>query len=169
MNNYKVAFTFSMLAEGYESDDPDDAGGHTRFGISKVYHPDMWRNGPPTWEDAIAFYRREFWNKCRCGELPNGLDIVVFDSAIPSGIDDAGRWLQQALKVKVDGVIGSKTLLAASRVRPEPIIRAITISRQQHYATLAAYKKYGAGWFGRSLDCYSLALANVEGGARANA
>tara|TARA_R110001592_G_scaffold363400_1_gene688216 strand:- start:70354 stop:70881 length:528 start_codon:yes stop_codon:yes gene_type:complete len=165
MNNFNTAFEFSMEKEGYESNDPDDAGGHTRFGISKKYHPKMWENGPPSWEQAREFYRAEFWNRCRCPELPSGVDIAVFDAAIPSGTDDAARWLQAALKVKVDGVIGSKTLLAASKVRPEPIIRAITISRQQHYATLKMYKKYGDGWFGRALDCYSLAMATVEGGA----
>jgi lysozyme family protein len=165
MDNFNTAFEFSMKKEGCESDDPADAGGKTRYGISSVYHPKMWQNGPPSWDQAREFYRAQFWDKCRCPELPSGLDIAVFDAAIPSGIDDAARWLQAALKVKVDGVIGSKTLLAASKVRPEPIIRAITISRQQHYARLKTYPRFGAGWFGRALDCYSLAMAKVEGGA----
>ncbi|MBU70853.1 glycosyl hydrolase 108 family protein [Spongiibacter sp.] len=165
-DNYKVAFTFSMLKEGVDADDPADPGGKTRYGISSVYPPAMWENGPPSWDDAVDFYRREFWQICRCDELPSGIDIVLFDAAIPSGPGDAIRWLQRALGAKQDGLFGPKTLAAVQRARPETVIRDITAFRLQHYVPLSAYGRFGLGWFRRAIECYGLGIANINPGIK---
>lgn len=159
--NFKKALEFSLLQEGVDSNHPDDDGGKTRYGISSRYHPAMWLSGPPTREQAEEFYRREFWNELRCDDLPEGVDIAVFDAAIPSGPRDAAIWLQKSCGAKADGWIGPKTIAAAMKVHPSIIIRGITARRQLHYIGLADFHVFGAGWFNRSLDCYRTALANM--------
>ena len=38
-----------------------------------------------TLEDAKAIYKRDYWDRMQADELPSGLDLVVFDTAINSG------------------------------------------------------------------------------------
>ena len=161
--NFGKAFSFSSDAEGYDSNHPHDDGGHTRYGISKRFHPKMWKNGPPQWKDVPPFYKEEFWDKCRCDELPPGADVVVFDAAIPSGPGDAIRWLQAAVGAKQDGLIGPKTLAAVRRSNPLSMVRKITVSRLRHYAGLSDYKHFGLGWFNRAIKCFDLAACIIRG------
>jgi len=43
-----------------DTNNPNDSGGRTKFGISQVYNPIEWVNGPPTFERAKQFYLEVF-------------------------------------------------------------------------------------------------------------
>ncbi len=49
----------------------------------------------------------------RGDELPAGIDYVLFDGAVNSGPVQSVKWLQRALGVRVDGVMGEATVAAA--------------------------------------------------------
>ena len=70
--------------EGFKSNDPDDPGGETVYGIARKYHPylDPW---PPTWEQAKAVYLSEYWIKNGCDELPFPVDVLHADSCVNPG------------------------------------------------------------------------------------
>ena len=71
--------------EGFKSNDPNDSGGETVHGISRVHHPEMWIDGvPPTWEQAEAFYLR-LWIASGCDELLFPMDVCHFDSCVNPG------------------------------------------------------------------------------------
>ena len=38
-----------------------------------------------TLERAKQLYKRDYWDKCRCDELPNAIRFHVFDVAVNSG------------------------------------------------------------------------------------
>jgi len=73
--------------EGVWDDNPVDSGGRTAYGISSRYHPEAWRNGPPTREQAIAIYLSDyvapFWN------ADPAVKPQLVDIAVNSGVTTA--------------------------------------------------------------------------------
>jgi hypothetical protein len=61
-----------------------DLGGATRWGISGRSHPGIDIQNL-TRDEAVALYRKEYWDECRCEALPWPMDLVVFDTAVNQG------------------------------------------------------------------------------------
>ena len=66
-----------------------DPGGMTNLGVTaKVWeewvgHPvDEKQMRALTKADVVPLYQRKYWNACRCSELPTGIDLCVFDTAV---------------------------------------------------------------------------------------
>lgn len=137
--------------EGGYVHDPRDPGGETRWGISKRAYPSL-DIAKLSREDAIEIYRRDYWQPLRCDELPAGVALVVFDSAVNQGVGYAARCLQQALGVAVDRVIGPQTLGAAARVEQHGLVREIAARRGVRYGDNPNVGVYGLGWFRRLFD-----------------
>ena len=55
---------------------------------------------------------------------------MALDPGINSGVKRGAEWLQRALGVKADGVIGPKTIAAAQRARALPVIRDACANRR---------------------------------------
>lgn len=111
--DWDKAISFVLDAEGGYSLDPNDLGGETNMGISHRRYPDEDIKGM-TKDRAMFLYKRDFWEACRCDELPSSLAIAVFDASVNQGEGAAKRMLQIALGgLEVDGIIGDKTIAAA--------------------------------------------------------
>lgn len=83
-DSWDRAIGFTLSWEGGYTDNPDDPGGETNFGISKRYHPDVDIKNL-TKEQATAIYKEEYWEAMGCDDLPYPMDMVVFDSAVNPG------------------------------------------------------------------------------------
>ena len=141
--------------EGGLVDDPNDPGGRTAYGIAERSHPAAWRNGTPTEEDAAKLYKQYYWEANRCGELPNMLCLVVFDSSVNQGIRSAGKFLQRAIakpNIYEDGVIGNKTIAAAAVADKKELLRDFTTFRIKHYSELPHFPVYWKGWTRRAIE-----------------
>jgi lysozyme family protein len=126
------------------SEDPDDPGGATHYGISQRAYPDIDIRSL-TEAQARVIFCRDYWDVCRCDELPDALAIAMGDTAFNQGAGTAIQLLQDALGVKVDGVFGPVTLRAAQRVD----VNEFLSRRLMRYADSKA--KYRRGWFLRVL------------------
>jgi len=115
------ALEFLERQEGGWGNDPHDRGGETFRGISRVHHPE-WE-GWPLIDSGMRdtsdldlmvgdFYEHEYWQPAHCYELPEPLDLVVFDYAVHSGIKRAVKALQSAVGAAPDGSFGDKTRAA---------------------------------------------------------
>lgn len=130
------------------SDDPDDPGGLTRWGISQRAYPyEDIRN--MTEVRAREIFRRDYWEGCHCDRLPDALAIALADAAFNQGCGTAIRLLQTALNVRVDGVMGPETIGAAIRNGDPDRINEFLGRRLMRYANGQA--KYRRGWFLRIL------------------
>ncbi len=58
--------------EGGYSNDPQDPGGETQWGISKRAHPDV-NIKALTRAQAIDIYRADYWDKIKGDQLPAGI------------------------------------------------------------------------------------------------
>lgn len=81
-----------MRFEGGYVNDPADPGGETKYGISKRAYPNVdIRNLTP--ELAGTIYENDYWGPAGCAQLPPGMALVVFDSAVNCGVQRAVNWL----------------------------------------------------------------------------
>lgn len=148
MSRFELAFRWVLYAEGGHVIHPADPGGETCMGISRRAFPGEDIAGL-TVERARELYHSHYWTPCRCDELPPGLDLALFDTAVHSGVRQAVRLLQRGLGVKVDGQLGEKTL-AAARQRGAPA--TLLADRMTFLAGLETWKTFGRGWSRRVIE-----------------
>ena len=164
-SHFERAVELVLDAEGAPTDDPQDPGKETVFGISRVYHPGIpW---PPTRDQAIQIYRHDYWSPLRGDELPAPLALVCFDAAVIPGLSFAIQALQQALRVEDDGVVGPNTLAAArhSTWRTVLAVTAARLAEFERQVRVYPFKtKWAAGWRNRALATYREAV-KLEGTA----
>ena len=157
-SGFHQAVELVLQHEGGFVDHPRDPGRATKFGITRETLSRA-RGCPASVEDvremtrteAIAIYRRLYWDVLRADELPSGIDLAVFDLAVNSGPVRAARMLQTILVVPADGIIGPVTLRAACEADPTETIRRLTRARLGFLARLATWPVFGRGWRRRVL------------------
>ena len=141
--------------EGDYVDHPDDPGGKTRFGVTEAvaraagFQADM-RELPL--DLARQIYRERFWDAMRADELPAEVRYLVFDAAVASGVRQSTLWLQRALKVADDGVIGPKTLAASDAADPQVLKARLLAQRLRFMAGLTNWPSFSRGWSRRIAD-----------------
>ena len=147
MSDFDRAFDLLMESEGGYSDDPLDPGGETNFGISKRAYPKEDVRFL-TLERAKEIYRLDYWDAIRADDLPYPINVLIFDAAVNQGKKAAVRMLQEALKIKQDGVIGQQTIKAAVAVSDAVCTDYLSI-RAVRYANTANFGRFGRGWMRR--------------------
>jgi lysozyme family protein len=158
---FTLAMVFVFGAEGAPSDDPvnDPNGGLTRFGISQTQNPDI-DVASLTQEQAIEWYRTRRWLANSCDEMPWPVNLAVFDAEINQGPATGNRFLQEALRVGADGVIGPQTLKALSGAGDILDLTArIIAKRAVSYTHDSEWPMDGEGWM------YRLAKLGLYAGA----
>ncbi len=168
--DYARCLAFVLEAEGGYVDDPLDPGGATNLGITLRVLTE-WRHTAVTKqevrdltrEEAGAIYRARYWNSTRCGELPPGVDLMVFDGAVNLGPAQSARMLQAAVGTTQDGSIGPITVKAAVDGSASATIEAIASSRLAFYRSLPTFGHFGAGWTARVSRAKTLALQLAAG------
>lgn len=161
-NDWEKAIAFVLKEEGLYSNDPNDKGGETNFGISKRSYPNVDIKSL-TVDKAKEIYIKDFWNVCHCDELPFPLSIAVFDSAVNQGVGAASRMLQIALNVTVDGVIGPKTIAAAFKSEFVGVRRFLTQRMVRYIDTIAkdpTQRVFAENWAGRLIRLTQLCFSN---------
>jgi len=153
--NFDQAFDILLKHEGGFSDHPADPGGKTRYGITEAvarevgYRGDM-RELPL--DLAKRIYEDRYWDAVRAEELPEAIRYAVFDAAVNSGPRQATLWLQRAVGVKDDGIIGPQTLAAVRAADPERLLRRMLAQRLRFMAGLPNWTAFGRGWARRIAD-----------------
>ena len=157
MDHFKEAMDFTLRWEGGYVHDARDPGGETKYGISKRTYPDLDIR-TLTRNQAEEIYRRDYWDRLRCYDLPWPVAIVTFDFSVHSGRARAGRMLQRAFNVlvsatpplKIDGVIGPVTAHAIAALdngcKANVLAHRILIRRLEMFRRLKTARHYLLGW-----------------------
>lgn len=172
-DTFKQAIEF-LLSDGIEggyTDHPSDPGGKTNLGITQKELA-AWRGRAVTEDDvrnlthdeALDIYHTNYWMKCRCTDLPLGLDIAVFDCGVNQGPYRAITLLQEAVGAKVDGQFGPKTLAAVRSKHALPTLIEFCALRMRHYGSLKTFRVFGLGWSRRLMRCEAMCLAFIWDG-----
>ena len=78
--SFNKAFEIVIGLEGKPTDDPNDPGGLTVFGLAKRYNPSVSLD--MTLDDAKSIYLNKYWIQNNCDTLPFPFDICVFDACV---------------------------------------------------------------------------------------
>ena len=152
MSNFDKAFDLLIGNEGGYVNNPKDPGGETNWGITKTvatangYAGDM-RSMPK--ETAKQIYKKMYWNKLQCDQLPFAVAFQLFDAGVNHGNSQAVKFLQRALSVVDDGVIGAKTISATNSLDDLQIVMLFNAERIEFYAALKTFSTFGKGWVRR--------------------
>jgi Glycosyl hydrolase 108 len=92
--SFEASLAFVLSREGGLVDDPADPGGPTNHGITqRVY--DAWQTSHGMPAEPVAaippdvvrsIYQQQYWDACKCNDLPDGDALVVFDTAVNLGV-----------------------------------------------------------------------------------
>ena len=155
--NFDTCLSMLLKHEGGYVNHPADPGGMTNLGVTKrtydeFHGTDIDEEGMRNLKksDVEPIYRRNYWDRCRCYDLPSGVDWAVFDFAVNSGTGRAAKALQQAVEAKQDGSIGPITLMKVKDHEVVNIINRIAIYREQFYRSLKTFDTFGKGWIRRN-------------------
>ena len=153
--------------EGGFTDNPADRGGPTNFGITAAdYGRFLGRSVPATAaevqamkvEDARKIYTEWHIENPHFDQINDSvLRLVVVDSGVLFGVARAAIWLQQELKVKADGKLGSDTFTALSGyASPNKLPRQVLGRRFQAIADIVKQKPsqivFLGGWINRAVS-----------------
>lgn len=154
-------------AGGY-TNDPNDPGGETRWGISKQAHPEIDIKALSRVQ-AEAIYREHYWGsrgnqESNCDQLPWPLNAVHFDCVVNVGNRKiakdgtivmhrrANQILQRALGTNDDGYVGPKTIEAAKSQNPYEMAERAIKEREAYYDSRGQWADiYRNGWKKRTM------------------
>ena len=125
--SFQAALSSVLKAEGGFSNDPNDRGGATRYGITESVARRFGYAGTMTeypLDEAEKVYKLQYWDVMRLGEIDVISEDVaqeLFDTGVNMGVGRAGTFLQRALNVlnrsgtdypdlTVDGIVGPATI-----------------------------------------------------------
>lgn len=145
MSDFEVSINRILGHEGGYVDNKKDAGGRTNWGISARSYPKL-DIGALTREQAIALYKRDFWDVLDLGKLPVGVGFQLLDFAVNSGTGTASRMLQRAIGVADDGIIGPVTLNEIHRIEPHDLIMNFLAERLIYMTNCSGWPDFGRGW-----------------------
>ena len=160
MSNFDKAFDLLIGNEGGYVNNPSDPGGETNWGITKTVavangHTGDMRTMPK--ETAKGIYKKMYWDKLQCDQLPFVVAFQLFDAGVNHGNAQAVKFLQRALSVVDDGVIGAKTIAAVSKLKDLQIVMLFNAERIEFYAALKTFSTFGKGWVRRVASNLKLA------------
>ena len=158
---FEQCFAVTVGQEGVLSLDPSDRGNYasgrvgvgplvgSKYGLSAMSYPLLdIRN--LTLDQVKAIYARDYFDKAGCDSLPPPLAMLVFDSAVNCGPGIAAKWLQEAVGVPRDGMIGPGTLAAVAEHQGQGLRLLATYQaiRLRYMSSLAGWS-HNRGWADR--------------------
>lgn len=139
------------------TDDADDTGGLTRWGISQANNPDVdVRN--LTEAGAQRIYFEKYFLGSHANELPEFMQLVHFNCAVNCGVGTAVKILQNVIGAKVDGKAGPKTIGKANHYfkGPRTFVSWYLTRQALYYFNIVERRrsqhKWLAGWMRRTID-----------------
>lgn len=167
--NYDKCLTMLLKHEGGFVDHPKDPGGMTNLGVTKAVY-DKWIGRESTeaemrgltQDDVAPIYKKNYWDRCKCDQLPSGADWSVFDWAVNSGTGRASKAMQKIVGAKQDGAIGPKTLQMIANEKAEFLVERMYDQRQSFYEKLNTFETFGRGWTRRNKETKETALELIH-------
>jgi len=145
--------------EGGYVNNPKDPGGMTNLGVTKkvweeyVGHSvdeNIMRGLTPDMVQPL--YKKNYWDRIKGDQLPDGVDYAAYDLAVNSGVGRAAKYLQQIAGVPADGIIGPKSLEAIKACPAEEVVDALCDMRLEFLKRLPTWTTFGKGWERRVVE-----------------
>lgn len=162
--SFEKAFKIILSNEGGFSDVAGDRGGATMMGIIQVtYDAYRAKHGLPKQavrniqkSEVEDIYRMQYWNPCKCDQLPLKTAIALVDYAVNSGVGRACKALQVCLGFQgrdIDGILGRKSFAAVAKWKDEALAETLLEYRRDFFRRIIkndpSQRKFEGGWMNR--------------------
>lgn len=159
MANFDEAMKVILRHEGKYSNDSNDPGGETNYGISKRSYPNLDIKNL-TVEQAEEIYKRDFWDANNLERIQSdAVATKIFDMCVNMGSKRGIELAQRAVSevgqsINEDGRMGPVTYNNINSLPEEVILRAIKNQAISYYRAIVARKpsmsKYINSWLKRA-------------------
>ncbi|PTW53580.1 lysozyme family protein [Breoghania corrubedonensis] len=158
MDRFLACHAVTSSWEGGWSNDPDDPGGPTNFGVTqKTYNAVRKKWGLPTRsvrlitrDEALKLYRENYWNPVGSPNLFPGVDLCGYDGAVNSGVRQSKKWLSRS----------------ASIADPVARVKNLCSQRLSMQRSLKTWWKFGKGWANRDADIETKGVVMAQNALR---
>lgn len=155
-----------LRREGGYVNHPADRGGPTKFGITAATLGDWRRLGRVATAQEVSALtseeaRRIYWQRYITdpgfeGVTHEPLLALLIDAGVHSGPKRAVEWLQTALGVTPDGILGPRTRAALAQADPVVLYHRVLATRLRFLGRLITNDRrqaaFAAGWMNRVAD-----------------
>ena len=177
--NFDNCLEMLLAHEGGFTSDPLDSGnkgdghgnqGSTNLGVTSHVWAEFTGKPAPISvmkelqpKDIGVLYRKGYWDRASCDDLPSGLDWAVFDFQVNAGSRSAKR-LQRIVNATQDGAIGPATLAEVAKHNTKDLILKFAKERQSYYESLTKhFQRFGRGWTRRNKETTDKAIKMATG------
>ena len=166
--NYVTCLEMILHHEGGYVNHPKDPGGETNLGVTKRVYEDF--GGTKDMKDLVRedvepIYKKTYWDRMKCDDVPAGLELCLFDFGVNAGTGRSAKYLQRMIGTVADGGIGPNTLRALGNyieeVGTEGAIKNFQSKRQEYYESLSTFETFGRGWTRRVDETTEAALGMI--------
>ena len=178
MADFEKAFAYTTENEGDFSNDKFDSGGATKYGctigdLSEYY-------GRPATIDEVRnlsldvvklIFKSRYWDKIHLDQIENdNVACALYDISIVRGVGIPPQYAQKICNamgadLKVDGVMGPKTIAAINAVEPRAFIRQFSAKARNGFLAIVAFKptqaRFLKGWLRRADRLLTLISSDV--------
>lgn len=173
-SDFVMCMKYLNDAEGVFSNDPDDAGGKTKYGITEATAKACGYKGrieDLTPNEAERIYYKVFWYDTKIGMIDNvEVKLLIFMFAINKNPRRAIQCLQEGFNLvnfkgrygpdlKTDGILGPITLKSINRLKDDRrLLYSVRGEVVYYYRTITKrkpiFRKYYAGWLSKRIYSY---------------
>jgi lysozyme family protein len=156
---FDEAIELVLKNEGLYSNDVDDLGGETKFGISKRSYPSIDIKNLSV-ETAKEIYKKDFWHNQRYKDIKDqNLAIKIFDLAVNVGASRANKLIQRSLravnqKTEETGFLSDATINLINKSDPTDLLSSLKSEAAGYYRLIVSTKPHRAkflkGWLNRA-------------------
>lgn len=146
MISFDTAFDRVLGHEGGYTNDPEDPGKETNWGISKRAYPEL-NIKELSKQTAKEIYFRDYWRPLMNLGLNDNVRFHIFDYAVNSGVNQA---VKSYLKVYLKGESDLQQIVL------------LTAERIHFLSSLPSWSRFGRGWTERIVKNLNFAVTDVE-------
>ena len=162
MGDFKKGFGYVLQNEGGYTNDANDSGGPTTWGITMEEYARFKGRGVSIDEvkkisqkEAETIYKRNYWDVLNLDGVKNdAVATAIFDQAVNRGVRTVAKAIQGIVGVPQDGHFGPITLKAINSAEEKNLIEAISKEAANSYKQIAdknpKNKVFLRGWLARA-------------------
>ncbi len=163
-DGFTRSFEYLLRNEGLYINDPKDAGGATKYGVTRATLA-QWRKKPVEVADVVCLgrdeaaeiYRGLFWDPLQCQKIDKlPVATAIFDSAVLFGLGTVVIITQKTLSdigtknLVIDGFMGLQTVTALNSTRANLFLVAFRSQLLTHVSDIILRRpenaKFENGW-----------------------